>query len=153
MWCKLQAADPGWQWYLTFYCIANSNSSCCGQATCCVMATELHSGGGILNKVGNARITWLWDVLDCLRWSYSLIYWGQISTCTLSYTWFGMLQRLSVHNHTHVMTRYKDYLLIIVKCFGTLSRLSVHNHTHGMTRYLSLNNHTIFWHVITIICS
>jgi hypothetical protein len=126
MWCKSQAAEPEWQHNLTFYCIASNNSSCCGPTTYCVMATELHSGGGILNKVRNARVTWQWDVLGCLWWSYSLIYWGQIFACLLSYTWFGMLSRLSVRYHTQVMTRNNDYLFVIIH---------------------------MLWHVITIICS
>jgi len=137
-----------WQYYLTFCCIASnssSNSSCCGPATCCVMVTLLRSGGGTLNKVGNARITWQWDVLD----GPCLIYWVQISTCSSSYTWFGMLSRLSVHYHTHGMTCYRGYLPIFVhmvrhdikiNClsytwYGMLSRLTVPNHTHGTTCY------------------
>ena len=54
MWCKVQAAEPEWQSYVTSYCVASSNSSRC------VMATELHSGGGILNKVGETY----WTVSD-----------------------------------------------------------------------------------------
>jgi hypothetical protein len=61
-----------------------------------------------------------------------------------------MLLRLTVYNHTHGMTRYNDYLFIIIHMlrhvimiicslsytrYDMLSRLFVHNHTHGMTCY------------------
>jgi hypothetical protein len=60
-----------------------------------------------------------------------------------------MLSRLSVHYHTHGMTRYNDYLFIIIHMlwhvtiicslsytwYDMLSRLTVYDHTHALAVY------------------